>query len=135
MDFYFEFCKAQFLCYQGDPNWLGWLVLFAAIYLLLKTGFVQLVGEFLVVVMKLPYYFVIGIYKDFADDYREAFREAFISADPNAPREFSGSLVKLIVFLFKVFFFSVFALFRVLVVGSLCYYLYQWFVTGEFPDL
>ena len=21
------FCKVQFLCYQGDPNWLGWIVI------------------------------------------------------------------------------------------------------------
>jgi len=22
-----SFCKVEFLCYQGDPNWLGWIVL------------------------------------------------------------------------------------------------------------
>jgi hypothetical protein len=22
-----EFCKVQFLCYDGTPNWLGWAVL------------------------------------------------------------------------------------------------------------
>lgn len=22
------FCKVEFLCYAGDPNWLGWIVLF-----------------------------------------------------------------------------------------------------------
>ena len=21
------FCKVEFLCYAGDPNWLGWIVL------------------------------------------------------------------------------------------------------------
>jgi hypothetical protein len=21
------FCKVEFLCYAGDPNWLGWVVL------------------------------------------------------------------------------------------------------------
>lgn len=21
------FCKVEFLCYQGEPNWLGWLIL------------------------------------------------------------------------------------------------------------
>ena len=21
------FCKVQFLCYDGEPNWLGWLIL------------------------------------------------------------------------------------------------------------
>jgi len=24
-----EFCKVQFLCYHGEPNWLGWVVLIA----------------------------------------------------------------------------------------------------------
>jgi len=22
-----SFCKVEFLCYAGDPNWLGWIVL------------------------------------------------------------------------------------------------------------
>ena len=22
-----SFCKVEFVCYQGDPNWLGWLFL------------------------------------------------------------------------------------------------------------
>lgn len=22
-----SFCKVEFLCYAGDPNWLGWMVL------------------------------------------------------------------------------------------------------------
>jgi hypothetical protein len=22
-----SFCKVEFLCYAGEPNWLGWLVL------------------------------------------------------------------------------------------------------------
>jgi len=21
------FCKVEFLCYAGDPNWLGWMVM------------------------------------------------------------------------------------------------------------
>lgn len=21
------FCKVEFLCYAGDPNWLGWIIL------------------------------------------------------------------------------------------------------------
>ena len=29
------FCKVQFLCFAGDPNWLGWIVLaFGALLLL-----------------------------------------------------------------------------------------------------
>jgi hypothetical protein len=24
------FCKVEFLCYQGEPNWLGWVVLIPA---------------------------------------------------------------------------------------------------------
>ncbi len=28
-EFIFGFCKVQFLCYAGEPNWLGWLVLVA----------------------------------------------------------------------------------------------------------
>jgi len=32
------FCKVEFLCYEAEPNWLGWLVLgvggfFAAMFL------------------------------------------------------------------------------------------------------
>ena len=26
-DFYYHFCKVEFLCYAFKPNWLGWLVL------------------------------------------------------------------------------------------------------------
>ena len=26
-DFLNGFCKVKFLCYAGDPNWLGWAVL------------------------------------------------------------------------------------------------------------
>jgi hypothetical protein len=25
--FILGFCKVQFLCYRGDANWLGWLVM------------------------------------------------------------------------------------------------------------
>ena len=28
---YFQFCKVQFLCYEGEPNWLGWLILVPAL--------------------------------------------------------------------------------------------------------
>jgi hypothetical protein len=26
-DFINEFCKVEFLCFSGEPNWLGWLIL------------------------------------------------------------------------------------------------------------
>ena len=26
-DFYNFFCKVEFLCYQNEPNWLGWLAM------------------------------------------------------------------------------------------------------------
>ena len=26
-EIYNKFCEVQFLCYQGEPNWLGWLIL------------------------------------------------------------------------------------------------------------
>ena len=26
-EFIASFCKVEFLCYAGDPNWLGWIVL------------------------------------------------------------------------------------------------------------
>ena len=22
-----SFCKVEFVCYQGDPNWLGWILI------------------------------------------------------------------------------------------------------------
>ena len=25
--FFSSFCKVEFVCYEGDPNWLGWLIL------------------------------------------------------------------------------------------------------------
>jgi len=25
--FIFEFCKVGFLCWQGEPNWLGWILI------------------------------------------------------------------------------------------------------------
>lgn len=33
------FCKVQFLCYGGEPNWLGWIVIAIA-------GFFALVFSF-----------------------------------------------------------------------------------------
>jgi len=26
--FLFGFCKVDAVCWQGDPNWLGWIILF-----------------------------------------------------------------------------------------------------------
>ena len=28
-----EFCKVEFLCYGGEPHWLGWLLLWGAVFL------------------------------------------------------------------------------------------------------
>jgi hypothetical protein len=25
--FIFEFCKVEFACWNGDPNWLGWILI------------------------------------------------------------------------------------------------------------
>ena len=25
--FYEKFCEVQFLCHEGEPNWLGWFVI------------------------------------------------------------------------------------------------------------
>ena len=25
--FYDVFCKVEFLCYAGEPNWLGWIII------------------------------------------------------------------------------------------------------------
>ena len=38
--FFYEFCKADFLCYAGEPHWVGWIVLiilfFGILYLILR---------------------------------------------------------------------------------------------------
>ncbi|MGB1876020.1 MAG: hypothetical protein ACPHGY_03710 [Rhodospirillaceae bacterium] len=34
------FCKVEFLCYAGDPNWLGWIVLVIGGLFLLMVGLV-----------------------------------------------------------------------------------------------
>ena len=26
-NFYNTFCKVEFLCYQSEPNWLGWIII------------------------------------------------------------------------------------------------------------
>jgi len=30
------YCKVEFLCYEGWPNWLGWALLGIGIFLILK---------------------------------------------------------------------------------------------------
>ena len=37
--FYFHFCKVEFLCWAGSPNWLGWLTVLIGI---LAAGFFAL---------------------------------------------------------------------------------------------
>ncbi len=32
--FYEFFCKVEFLCYQGEPNWLGWIVIIPVGYVI-----------------------------------------------------------------------------------------------------
>ena len=33
------FCKVAFLCYAGDPNWLGWIVLVIFALIIFAIGF------------------------------------------------------------------------------------------------
>ncbi len=33
--FVFGFCKVEFLCWNGDPNWLGWIVIAIGAFILL----------------------------------------------------------------------------------------------------
>ncbi len=40
----FEFCKVEFLCWNGDPNWLGWSVIAIGAFILL-TMLVALVAD------------------------------------------------------------------------------------------
>ena len=42
---YSSFCKVEFLCYQGEPNWLGWLVLIPFFLILTIFLYNLLVGE------------------------------------------------------------------------------------------
>ena len=45
------FCKVEFLCYAGEPNWLGWVILFIfggvllLLFLYLLEGVEELFGE------------------------------------------------------------------------------------------
>ena len=47
-DFYVEFCKVDFLCYQGDPNWLGeTLLVGGALFVIALVGgiFLSVAGD------------------------------------------------------------------------------------------
>lgn len=46
-DFIDGFCKVQFLCYEAEPNWLGWIVLgFGALVVaLIALGIVAAIQE------------------------------------------------------------------------------------------
>ena len=48
-DFYYHFCKVEFLCYAYKPNWLGWLVLLfgtlGILYIILRIYFSEIVQE------------------------------------------------------------------------------------------
>ena len=38
--FIYEFCKVQFLCYEWEPNWLGWILISAVFGIALLAVFV-----------------------------------------------------------------------------------------------
>ena len=40
------FCKVQFLCYGGEPNWLGWIVIAFAVFLTLVFSLALLAAVF-----------------------------------------------------------------------------------------
>ena len=54
-----SFCKVQFLCYEGEPNWLGLIVLFPL---------VLIVGLYIVLI-------VIGIFEWFKDVISHIFNK------------------------------------------------------------
>ena len=37
-DFLYVFCKMEFLCNNGDPNWLGMVVLVAVVAIILNVA-------------------------------------------------------------------------------------------------
>ena len=48
LDFFWEtvvpgFCKVEFVCFQNEPNWLGWIILGCAGLMLLGYAFFVLV--------------------------------------------------------------------------------------------
>ena len=42
-----SFCKVQFLCYEGEPNWLGIIVqlFFFLVLLLIFIVIIEIIGE------------------------------------------------------------------------------------------
>ena len=44
-----SFCKVQFLCYEGEPNWLGIIVelFFFLILLLIFMVIIEIIGEWI----------------------------------------------------------------------------------------
>jgi hypothetical protein len=70
-----SFCKVEFLCYAGEPNWLGWLVLFF---------FALVIGGFLLFWL-FAFMLMIGIHVVYG--FAEAFkwlRKIFKSLIPNS---------------------------------------------------
>lgn len=40
------FCKAEFLCYAGEPHWLGWMVAaFMTVFILVAVITIIVVGD------------------------------------------------------------------------------------------
>lgn len=57
-DFITRFCKVEFLCYEGEPNWLGLLVLIlflAAIIAFIFGGLAVYLGEWDNLFFKTPF--------------------------------------------------------------------------------
>ena len=57
-DFVTSFCKVEFFCYEGEPNWLGLLVLimfFAVIIAFVFGGFALYLGEWNNLFIKTPF--------------------------------------------------------------------------------
>ena len=44
-DFHNFFCKVEFLCYQNESNWLGWLVMVVVGVYLVSFVFMMLVSD------------------------------------------------------------------------------------------
>ena len=61
-DFFNSFCKVEFLCYQGDPNWLGWIFVIIFVAFALSMFFVS-IGAVLFVIYSIFESIFISIYK------------------------------------------------------------------------
>jgi hypothetical protein len=42
--FIFEFCKVEFTCWNGEPNWLGWMLIGVGALILLGISLAILVA-------------------------------------------------------------------------------------------